>query len=290
MNFLLKKKRGGFTLIELLVVIAIIAILIALLLPAVQQAREAARRSQCKNNMKQLGLALHNYHDTHRIFPFGYNTRDLGIILPPAMDENSSDTFVGWGTFILPYIDQSSLYNYISSHGGFDGPRWYYKSALKSDPGAKTILPAFICPSDRMEGLNTNRSDSPGKSNYKGVGEASATSRYVFGHQDHRTRIRDIGDGTSNTAMLGESTTNGFRIGGIWYGIRSNWEECMVEMDTSVENAINGTDAYAFSSPHEGGAHFLLADGSVRFISENIDSTLYYYIGQIDDENVIGEF
>lgn len=289
MDLLLKKQRRGFTLIELLVVIAIIAILIALLLPAVQQAREAARRSSCKNNMKQLGLALHNYHDTHKIFPFGYNTRDLGVVLPPATDANSSDTWVGWGTFILPYLDQASLYNYIASNGGFDGPRWYLKSALNSDPGGKTILSVYICPSDRMEGLNSDRSNA-GKSNYKGVGEASGSSRFLFGTQDNRTRIRDIGDGTSNTAMLGESTTNGFRRGGIWYGIRSNWEDCMVEMDTSAANAINGTDQFAFSSPHEGGAHFLLADGAVRFLSENIDSTLYYNIGRIDDEQVIGEF
>ena len=290
MNFLLMKKRRGFTLIELLVVIAIIAILIALLLPAVQQAREAARRSQCKNNMKQLGLALHNYHDTHNIFPWGYNTRDIGIVIPPATTVNDSDTFIGWGAFILPYVDQAPLYNYIASNGGFDGPRWYLIPALNSGTGVKTILPAFICPSDRMEGLNTDRSNSPGKSNYKGVGYATATSPYIFGHQDHRTRIRDIGDGTSNTALLGESSSHGFRITGVWYGIRSNSEDCAVRMDESVDWAINGTSAYAFSSPHVGGAHFLLADGAVRFLSENIDSTTYYNIGRKNDEQVLGEF
>ncbi|MFG0295400.1 MAG: DUF1559 domain-containing protein, partial [Maioricimonas sp. JB045] len=104
-------RRRGFTLIELLVVIAIIAILVALLLPAVQQAREAARRSQCKNNLKQIGLALHNYHDTHGSFPPGYIARYVS-----ATDPASAETGPGfaWGTMILPFLDQSPTYNQLN--------------------------------------------------------------------------------------------------------------------------------------------------------------------------------
>jgi len=108
-----QQTRKGFTLIELLVVIAIIAILIALLLPAVQQAREAARRSTCKNNLKQIGIAMHNYRDVHNTLPPGYLDDD------PAADVTNRN-LLGWGTFILPYIEQSTLYNSIAEAGALD--------------------------------------------------------------------------------------------------------------------------------------------------------------------------
>jgi prepilin-type N-terminal cleavage/methylation domain-containing protein len=112
-------RRRGFTLIELLVVIAIIAVLIALLLPAVQQAREAARRTQCKNNMKQLGLAMHNYHDTFRVFPPGW------IAVDPATNAQSAHEGIsgfGWGTMLLPQIDQSPLYNQLNLNLAINDP------------------------------------------------------------------------------------------------------------------------------------------------------------------------
>ncbi len=112
-----RPRHRGFTLIELLVVIAIIAILIALLLPAVQQAREAARRASCKNNMRQLGLALHNYHDTANTFPPGWISVDPATRRPSAHD---GLTGVGWGTMILPMIEQSNLYNRFNPNVGIE--------------------------------------------------------------------------------------------------------------------------------------------------------------------------
>ena len=281
-------RKRGFTLIELLVVIAIIAILIALLLPAVQQAREAARRSTCKNNLKQIGLALHNYHDAHKIFPYGYTTKDYGATVAPATTANDSDLRLGWSMFLLPFLDQANLYQFLGSNGAFDAPRWYLQPALLSDPGAKSVVSVFICPSDRMEGLNTDLGGY-GKSNYKGVGYHD-TSAYIFGQESNRTRMRDIGDGTSNTFIVGEATANGFRLGALWMGTYPTGDTAIVMRSTLDDPTllINGTSSSAFSSPHVGGAHFLFADGKVQLISENIDGSTYTYLGQKEDNQVLG--
>lgn len=288
-------RRRAFTLIELLVVIAIIAILIALLLPAVQQAREAARRSSCKNNFKQIGLALHNYHDTHRILPPGYCRAGTG----------NYNNFIGWGTFILPFLDQANLYNQISSNGAFD-IKWNTLTAITDGP-AKTVLPAYICPSDPMGGTNSDISGGYGKSNYLMVGSKYPASAPIiaFG-RNSAVRIRDFTDGVSNTMLGGERTTQGSNnIGGIWIGasgasagyIIHGAPQFLRESDPSlylVSTQINGTTTndgrYGFSSAHVGGAHFLLGDGRVRFLSENIDKTTYDNLASIEDGNVLGEF
>lgn len=281
MNLQSTKKRG-FTLIELLVVIAIIAILIALLLPAVQQAREAARRSTCKNNLKQIGLALHNYHDTHRVFP-------------PGVINVSSKNYIGWGTFILPFMDQAPLYNFIKTNGGFD-VAWSSVTALTTaNQGAKTIIPAYICPSDPMGGLNVEMS-SYGKSNYvscpgnlfNGTGAYSG----VF-YANSKVRMRDITDGTSNTILGGEKTTKGAQIGSIWIGpTTGSYSETSAVaryIDAGIY-LINSTSSTAFGSVHVGGAHFVYGDGRVRFLSENIDGTTYRDLGGKADGNVLGEY
>ncbi len=195
------KKRRGFTLIELLVVIAIIAILIALLLPAVQQAREAARRTQCKNNLKQFGLALHNYHDTHSAFP--------------RLCFGSQQTGAGWGSewrgysahvMLLPFIDQAPLYNQIefNYHAETDG--------AAPDPAPTNItlfrtskIEAFNCPSDRAypgTGTPNNYGVSTG-SHIDSWGDTAATNDGFF-HKRFTTRMRDCIDGTSNSIMMGE--------------------------------------------------------------------------------------
>ena len=276
----------GFTLIELLVVIAIIAILIALLLPAVQQAREAARRSQCKNNLKQLGLALHNYHDTHRIFPFGYRTN------PADPSNGNSDSWIGWGTMILPFVDQASLYNLLADNDAFNCcVRWHQRAAITTEPGSKSVLPVFICPSDPMGGVNTDM-NSHGKSNYKGVGDHMSNDPYIFNSDVYSpgTRMRDIIDGTSNTAMVGEAGTLDTYIGSLWIGTLTNQLDPMTRMENTASYLINGTNTRGFNSVHEGGAHFLFADGSVTFLSENIDGTLYENLGEKADRNVVGEY
>ncbi len=144
-----KLVRCGFTLIELLVVIAIIAILIALLLPAVQQAREAARRTQCKNNLKQLGLALHNYHDVMKQFPPGFvdQLSSAATASGAAVAATTQDGNWGWGSYTLPYIDQAPLYNLLNV-----GNRTLLQAANDTTNGGRrglqTPLEAFRCPSD----------------------------------------------------------------------------------------------------------------------------------------------
>ncbi len=271
---LMQKKRTGFTLIELLVVIAIIAILIALLLPAVQQAREAARRSTCKNNLKQIGLALHNYHDTHRSFPPSYVDN-----YPAGTPFLNND--LGWGTFILPYMDQGPLYNNISSSGAMDVD-WTTVADMTtgSTAYAKSVLPAFICPSDPMGGVNT-KIGSYGKSNYKVV-------RSVISYPVVARRLRDFTDGASNTLVVGESDTQD-HIGSIWVGKNSNSREVMSNANDTYR--INGPDVDdVFSSVHVGGCHFVFADGRVRFLSENISGDIYTGLGTYNGGEILGEF
>ncbi|QDU06701.1 DUF1559 domain-containing protein [Gimesia aquarii] len=291
------QRSNGFTLIELLVVIAIIAILIALLLPAVQQAREAARRSSCKNNLKQIGIAMHNYHDVHNTLPPGYLDND-----PIADTENRN--LLGWGTFILPFIEQSALYNSIGEVGGFD-VNWTSitemttASATVPTPYAKVILKSFICPSDPMGGINTDVLNY-GKSNYTGVAgntyRTSAAGVKPTGtfYDNSSVRFRDIRDGLSNTIIIGERSTEGTKNGTIWIGNYSNgayYTQNAITSPTSAYYGINGSaGSWNFTSSHTGGAHFLLGDGSVRFISENIFLGTYGDLGYIADGDVIPEF
>jgi prepilin-type N-terminal cleavage/methylation domain-containing protein len=198
--------RRGFTLIELLVVIAIIAVLVALLLPAVQQAREAARRSQCKNNLKQIGLAMHNYHDSMKVFPA------LGL---PFQWNPNAVTEVAWAAYILPGIDQGPLYNNIATTAAaiqLQQP-WTVSAAANY---WKVDIPTFICPSDVKI---PDRSESPSLINYAAcVGDLMNNNwagppqtppiRGIFGRWS-RIDIAAILDGTSNTIMIGEKTQGG---------------------------------------------------------------------------------
>lgn len=217
-------KRRGFTLIELLVVIAIIAILIALLLPAVQQAREAARRTQCKNNMKQLVLAMHNYHDTYNIFAPGY------IFAPPNFTTRSAFTLM------LPFIEQGNLYQSIdSSVPMFNGPPGYDPVILaRNVAAAAQVVPAFLCASSIGNTTDDylypagafgnpfnctwrgGRTDYGGTTGVRGVfgnlaysgnqgGDRHGSLRQA-GVGGSPSRMRDLTDGTSNTFMFGERT------------------------------------------------------------------------------------
>ena len=203
----MKKNKRGFTLIELLVVIAIIAILIALLLPAVQQAREAARRTQCKNNLKQIGLALHNYHDVHLTFP------PTQIFVDKISNTPRNHT---WIAMILPYFDQAPLYSQIN----FSEPMWdeatgqFQKTSDGKDIVA-VVLKQMQCPSD--PGFNGNVSPhGVSQTNYAGANgwdwhpRAQHPVNGVFMNGGN-TRMRDITKGTSNTIMVGEVSTQGFQ-------------------------------------------------------------------------------
>jgi prepilin-type N-terminal cleavage/methylation domain-containing protein len=290
--------RRGFTLIELLVVIAIIAILIALLLPAVQQAREAARRTQCRNNLHQLGLALHNYHDTHGCFPPGTigNCENYNA----ANNQNTSPL-----VHLLPFIDESSLYNAVNH--GLTYAHW----ANTTVQGQK--LAQYLCPSYSDTIIYThNDRCTPGAgfsfkaavTNYVGVaGWRTATTcvpnNGIF-FNNSRVRIRDIRDGTSNTAAYGELSKpysgdsrhspwmRGTAIEGSG-GIKCTRYTPNQFVNTGVL-AYDWTN-YPINSFHEGGAFACMADGAVRFFSENIDNTTWRSLGTragnelLDDED-----
>ncbi|MGQ0636285.1 MAG: DUF1559 family PulG-like putative transporter [Planctomycetaceae bacterium] len=293
---MLSRKRG-FTLIELLVVIAIIAVLIALLLPAVQQAREAARRTQCKNNLKQIGLAVHNYHDTHNIFPHAFYTHAVNT-------GNSQAADWGWTTYILPFLDQQGLYNTLNP-----GPQKIHTVAATLD-GARllqTSLPVYQCPTDTGPQPNTLRpftlingvvpAINPlhmGKSNYPGCGgDINYQTGLIVAVNISRVRIRDVTDGLSNTFLGGEKATllrkNGvqlFAAAGLWPGYLNNQTTSganfntvanhagtaatMFKMQTGESATWVATPDQAFSSWHTGGAQFVMGDGAVRFVNENI--------------------
>lgn len=309
---MLQPRRRAFTLIELLVVIAIIAVLIALLLPAVQQAREAARRSQCKNNLKQLGLALHNYHDTANTLPPGWIATPLTV-----GNTNLNAPCWGWGTMILPGLDQAPLYTNLNmvSNGtlvGFNAIMTSFPS--NSNKFLQTQLPAFRCPSDTGMGLVTYGSyqtNTFGRSNYPAVfGNNFATFPLGNGafFQNSKVNFSFFTDGLSNSLLVGErrspATLNTLPIGGdtIWAGVGDELPsatlgvalalgETISPMDTQLQNfppPANSKSAY--SSQHVGGCHFLMGDGSVRFISQNINTNTYAFLGSINDGNIIGEY
>lgn len=334
---MLRSRCRGFTLIELLVVIAIIAILIALLLPAVQQAREAARRAQCKNNLKQLGLALHNYHDSISTFPMGMS----------GWPNSLGGTLWGWGTMILPYLDASPLYFGLASSPGGTGPitnlpatgfNAVMTSFSPTNPLLQTNLPFYRCPTDTgpalvtipATGLNgTMRQNTYiyARSNYPGV--MGSTTSDVGGllvsdgafAESSSISLRDFTDGSSNTFLVGERRcpvqVNGLYLGGdtIWCGANddidpaSEWQGFGIHL--GICDQISGINATmpnppsfanrasyaAFSSQHSGGAHFLMADGSVRFISNSIASgppntpgSTYQNLASRNDGQVLGEF
>ncbi|WP_437200764.1 DUF1559 family PulG-like putative transporter [Planctomicrobium sp. SH664] len=296
-------RRRAFTLIELLVVIAIIAVLIALLLPAVQQAREAARRSQCKNNLKQIGLAMHNYHEVHGLFAPGYqNAPSTG----QAPGTASRGTGFSWSTSLLPYLDGASIYNQFNLNYPMAGNR--FPQSLANAKVAETALPWARCPSDIIPtnydrgiegqpGYRANQATCSYKmsiSGYSGTGDLGSTPNRRNGAflENWGHPIRNITDGTSNTIMGGETSweyslygalygfVNHLSTGGSggWGGTQarccvSYGEISMNPPFRAQEVNVNDDADGSFSSLHEGGAQFVMCDGSVRFISENIQNT-----------------
>ncbi len=295
-------RQRGFTLVELLVVIAIIGILVGLLLPAVQAAREAARRMQCSNNLKQIGLAMHNYASAHNKFPPGW------LFYAPQMSGRGdrANRLPGWGwqAMILPFIEQGNLFSQIN----FDG------RGLWEAPNNQVVNQSFslqLCPSSGDPTHIRLGPDSlpiePGiaSSNYLGVAGSFVASAYYNQPEGRRNgmmiedksiKFGDIVDGTSNTFIVGEVAFSGdgrnFDNGGggnlwdpRWYGslqtrgglARADAPESVMRAGEFRMNppsvASLNVKRNSFKSRHTGGAQFALADGSVHFVSESIDHT-----------------
>ncbi len=259
-------RRRGFTLIELLVVIAIIAVLVALLLPAVQQAREAARRAQCKNNLKQIGLAFHNYHETARVFPPGY-IEGGGA---PCEVSGVTDNEWGWGTFVLPYMDLNNMYEELAPNGCvLPGPTTAYASGtILQNP-----MNTFRCPSD--SGAERN----PDRSNYSTSSYGVSVS---IANTNTAVRDRDITDGTSNTMLASErhqsSQSIDRQVGFVVWGFTSTGSSFSYRAQFPPNTLYNATGGdptctrFAVASKHVGGVHVVMCDGAVKFVTQNIES------------------
>ena len=337
------RRRTGFTLIELLVVIAIIAILIALLLPAVQQAREAARRMQCRNNLKQLGLALHNYESSLQTFPPN---------LVPGGNFNYSGGNWGVLAFLSPYLDQTSIYNLMNLNAPTYASTPPYNIADPNNArAAGYLIPLFLCPSDYAKSLGGGYGvASLGSANYcanQGSGLNGANNGSPYGADgvmfaNSRVRISDITDGTSNTACMSESLLgDGARSASgatppsspqrvyayltsyasnmddascasastwnlqdlrqfLWYSgeIRNTSYNHYYRPNDRRWDCISNASALGYTaigwkaarSQHVGGVHLLMCDGSVKFVSENIDQIVWRSAATRAGSEIMGDF
>jgi prepilin-type N-terminal cleavage/methylation domain-containing protein len=290
------RPQRGFTLIELLVVIAIIAVLIALLLPAVQQARESARRTQCKNNLKQIVLAVHNYHDTFSILP---NTEVGGT---GAYDRASA--FLA----ILPYLDQSTLYTRYDANAG--------NAVAFNMEVVSQRIPAYLCPSATfrrqvpISGCDANNRAPATYALSTGSGDPWGTLATGNPHNgmfvnpgSGRTSLRDLTDGTSNTLAIGEAAwnigdylfTSGPCSGQQRWGFTYWSSPYPLSIAFTTQAPFNPKSGGAnvlsrFRSEHVGGAQFALADGSVRLVTENIDQNLLNALATRAGGEVLGEY
>ena len=318
------RKNRGFTLIELLVVIAIISALIALLLPAVQQAREAARRTQCRNNLKQIGLALQNYHDVANQFPPGW------VYDAQRVPTSAPTNCWGWSAFILPHLDQASLFNNLNLSVGFSGG--LDAAGNNSNSGLSgfeaTSLSAYRCPSDTGSSSVLSGVGGPGlgmnyggRSNYPGVNGGLLLEVFSLKHnggtfgENSRQGLREMLDGASNCVVVGERAWmevvgTGVGPSALWAGTRSGSPgtetangvafavgNCVVPLNTAPVGGINPLGSgisdgswHGFSSRHAQGSHFLMGDGAVRFVSQTVDYQTYGRLGTIGDGVATGEF
>jgi prepilin-type N-terminal cleavage/methylation domain-containing protein/prepilin-type processing-associated H-X9-DG protein len=342
----LESRRTAFTLIELLVVIAIIAILIGLLLPAVQKVREAAARMKCTNNLKQIGLALHNYHDANGIYPPGGSQKDAsGNVIdhcPPAGPSGGTSNGrgterAGWTVLILPYLEQDSLFRLFNPNIHFPA-RMLQTTPTPSNHDIMFVNPAgrtptmYLCPSNDRTMDRTSHLDYaacagggplPGTPNTpvaflpRCVGAPPQGERTYFDngvfYNNSKTRVTDCPDGTSNTYLVGETWY--MRMNGDVGVANNNYPSWASSIDplgavnASYQTMVSATRAIndpagvtgdgfnqsaffmsTFASRHSGGANFCMGDGSVHFMSQNLDLNLHRALGARHDGVATGSW
>ena len=282
------RDADAFTLIELLVVIGVIAVLIGLTLAAVQRVREAAARAKCQNNVRQLALALHQYHDAHNALPPGHR----------SLKNRDRMAFSGWTLSALPFLEQQALFDrasvaYLTDPNPFHNP---------PHAGLATVVPAFTCPSDgrvstAQRGVRTGTLAA--FTSYLGVaGRDAVTARDGIFYQDSATRFADITDGQSNTLMLGERPPSadfqfGWWYAGIGQAVTGSADLVLGVREPNLQLVTVGSPCgpgtypfmaatglndpcgmFHFWSPHPGGANFAFADGSVRFVRYGADPVM----------------
>lgn len=273
-----RRHGQGFTLIELLVVIAIIAILIALLVPAVQKVREAAARTQCLNNLKQIGLALHNYHDVYKCFPPAHSGDVNAFQRPPQLDNK---LYFSWMARILPFIEQDNLYKKIN----FGVSPWW------QHPINETMVAMYACPADSRSSLVASfGADLVALTEYLGVNGTDQLAYNGILYINSRVTMNNITDGTSNTLLVGERPPSNNLDYGWWFagsGSYPYFGATDVVLGVNEIKDVNNpalrdvfragelndpTDQHRwhFWSLHPGGTNFLCADGSVRLVSYNV--------------------
>jgi prepilin-type N-terminal cleavage/methylation domain-containing protein len=258
------RSRLAFTLIELLVVIAIIAILIGLLLPAVQKVREAAARSKCSNNLKQIVLASHMYQDTYQKLPAGWVTSAPNGSTAPSPGWS-------WATLILPFIEQSALYNQINPDVSTPGGATV--TAL-----TQTSIKTYRCPSDTVPDLNT-QFQSFGSNNYVCNREVMGPGRTDGSNTPNALSVQTISDGSSNTILFGERDWVK-NVAAVY--VRSSSSSCSFEgrpgygispkQASGAQWNTGNNERLAYSSNHTSGAHFGMGDGRIIFLNNSIDA------------------